>query len=220
MDAEFDVGDDSFDSSLGEGQDISEIGPEEIAESGELDEALGEAFPEDVSYVGETEIASFGESDLTDSAEVADYIEESIPPEHLGDLTDIEYVDDQEAYEEGLMGMWEQDLFTDESAIDVYPHDDRGEMYDTIAHEIGHNAEAVLAEQDPGAVDTWNGLYDDSLTNWVESGGEQDEFVSPYAMVSPDEDFAESYATYINDPPLLQATSPDKYDFMETQVFS
>lgn len=220
MDAEFDLGSDSFVSSLGEGQDVSEIGPEEIADTGELDEALDEAFPEDVSQVGETEIANFGEADLTDSAEVADYVEQNIPSEHLDGLNEVEYVDDQDAYEQGLMGMWEQDQITGETAIDIYPHDDRGEMYDTIAHEIGHNAEAVLEEENPEAIETWNGIHEQSWIDYIESGGEQDEFVSPYAMTSPDEDFAESYSTYINDPPLLQATSPDKCDFMETQVFS
>jgi hypothetical protein len=218
MDADFDMGNDSFDSSYGEGEDVFDVVPEEVADTGQLDEALDEAFPQDVSLVGETEVTNFDESGLTDSTEVVDYIGGNIPSDHLEGLESIEYINDQEAYEAGLMGMWEQDQLTGESAIDVYPHDDKGEMYDTIAHEIGHNAYSGLTEENPAAIETWNGIYEQSMNNYIESGGEQDEFVSPYAMTSPEEDFAESYATSINDPPLMQATSPDKYDFMETNL--
>jgi hypothetical protein len=92
-------------------------------------------------------------------------------------------------------------------------------MYNTVAHEIGHNAEANLQRDDPGAVPAWNELHEQSATALEESGGADNQFVSPYATTSPEEDFAESYATFVNDSELLQATSPAKYEFMATHVF-
>lgn len=186
----------------------------------ELDQALDEAYPRDAAEVGQTEVGNFDESGLTDSAEVSDYIEENIPPSHLEDLQTIDYVHDQGAYDAGLLGMWWYYPLSDESGIEIYPHDDKGEMYDTIIHEVGHNAEHVLEEQNPAAVSEWNGIYEQTLNDYYESGGEDNEFVSPYAMTSPEEDFAESYSTFVNDPDLLQFVSPQKYDFMGSKVFA
>ena len=188
----------------------------------DLDQSLEEALPadeadfDDVFTVQNTDVANFDESNLTTTAEVAEYIEEHIPAEHLSGLDTIEYVNDQSAYDQGLMGMWESDPWTGTVAIEVYPHDDEGVLYDTIAHEIGHNAEETL----PGeVVDQWNELYAASLDDVVTSGGEQFPFVSDYAMSSAEEDFAETYSFYINDPELVRAVCPDKYDFMQAYVF-
>ncbi len=192
-------------SDAGEPPDFSD------SEAGTLDPAvdnvlLGDAPFDDVRTIQDTDVANFDASELTTTEEVGAYIEENIPSEHLEGLDSIEYVDDQKAHEQGLLGVW--DPTGDTTHIEVYPHDDEGELYDTIAHEIGHNAEANLPAE---TVETWNDLYEAS---------EQDEFVSNYAMSDPAEDFAETYSFYINDPEMVQSTCPDKYDFMKDNVFN
>ena len=189
------------------------------AASQDVNDALNAAFPPDVYSAGDLAVSQFAQSGLTDSLEVADYIEQEIPAEHLAGLDNIQYVNDPGAYESGLMGMWQSDPTTGETSIKVYPHDDRNEMFDTIAHEIGHNAEAVLQQENPTAIETWNQIYAEGIGKLAESSGEQNEFVTPYAETSPEEDFAESYATYLNDPDLLTAVSPAKHAFMDEQVF-
>ncbi|MBI5649631.1 MAG: putative zinc-binding metallopeptidase [Chloroflexi bacterium] len=197
--------------------DISDV--PDVTDSGQVDDALSDAFDQDITQVGATDISNFTESGLTDSNTVAAYITANIPAEHLEGLDSIEYVNDPAAYQDGLQGMWESDPWTGETGIDVFPHDSQNELFDTVAHEIGHNAEAVMLQQNPDMIDQWNDLYGASAATYNASGGEQNEFVSPYARTSPEEDFAESYATFINDPALLQAASPDKYDFMAENVF-
>lgn len=188
----------------------------------DIDQTAGEAFPDheaafaDLQNVHGTDIASFDESGLTTTDQVSGYIEGNIPAEHLSGLDSIEYVDDQSAYEQGLMGMWEYDYWTNTVSIEVYPHDDVGTLYDTVAHEIGHNAEEGIP---PDLVSEWNALHDQSWTDLLESGFEQDSFITGYAETSPEEDFAETYSFYINDPLLVQAICPDKYDFMKDHVF-
>jgi hypothetical protein len=193
----------------------------EIADM-DVDQTLEDPFPsdeiafDDIGMVDNTDVSNFNESGLTNTEEVTGYIKENIPPEHLEDLDSIEYVDDQSAYEQGTMGQWANDEEIDITTIEVYPHDNTGELYDTIAHEVGHNAENNLS---PDLVDQWNDLYSQSFDNYLQSEGEQNEFITGYATMGPDEDFAETYAFYINDPPLVQSVSPDKYDFMKDNVF-
>ena len=201
---------DAFDSDLADGidtSDVPDVSEVDYGEDAALDDAFAEVDFDDIEMVEDTDVANFNESELTTTEEVANYMEESIPEEHLDGLDSIEYVDDELAYQEGLMGMWIDDPETDIAHIEVYPHDDVGIMYDTVAHEIGHNAEETL---EPDLLDDWNDLYEQS---------DLDEFVTPYASESAQEDFAETYSFYINDPPLVQATSPDKYDFMKDNVF-
>jgi hypothetical protein len=194
---------------------IADFGPDvtDVNEAPDFDATIGEVFPSgdlgfnDIESVSQTDVSNFNESGLTTTSDVADYIETNIPEGHLDDLDSIEYVDDDVAVAQGELGMWTFDPSSEAAHIEVYPHSDEGELYDTVAHEIGHNAELTL---DSEQLDKWNQLYQ-------ESGS--DEFVTPYAKTDPQEDFAESYAFYINDPPLMQATSTEKYDFLKDNVF-
>lgn len=207
----------------GMGDVAPEVPPSDLQEGAEWQETqpvTERTFPEDAYLVGDMEVGNFAESGLTDSREVVDYIDETIPPEHLEGLDAVEYVNSAEAYESGLMGQWQSDEETGQTTIEIYPHDDQGEMYDTVAHEIGHNAQEILTAEYPEANAAWGDLYLQSWTDLVTSDGEKDTFVSPYAQVSAEEDFAESYAAYLNDSDLLAAVAPQKLDFMETQVFS
>lgn len=177
---------------------------------------IDDAMLDDVASVNNTDIGNFSETGMTTTQEVADYIDESIPQEHLEGLDGIEYVDSDEASEEGLLGMWVDDPIAGTVEIEVYPHDDVGELYDTISHEIGHNAEEHIPN---GATNEWDNLYYDSSLDYVFSLGEDNRFVTDYATTSPEEDFAETYSFYINDPEMVQAICPEKYDFMKDHVF-
>lgn len=207
----------------GMGDVAPEAPPSDLQEGAEWQETqpvTETTFPEDAYLVGDMEVGNFAESGLTDSREVVDYIDKTIPPEHLEGLDAVEYVNSAEAYESGLIGQWQSDEETGQTTIEIYPHDDQGEMYDTVAHEIGHNAQEILMAEHPEANAAWGDLYLQSLGDLLVSGGEKDTFVTPYATVNAEEDFAESYAAYLNDPDLLQAVAPQKLDFMATQVFA
>lgn len=199
---------------------VNEIPP--IAPEGELNDTLKDVLPqgdvnmEDVTRVQDLTVANFSESGFTDAPSVGKYIVENIPPEHLNGLSNLEYVNDGQKYAEGVMGMWVRDDNGDQT-IEVYPHDDPGELMNTVAHEIGHNAEDNVA---PGVMDSWGKLYQQSQLAYEDSNGESNEFVTAYAHANSSEDFAESYAYYINDPPYFYAVSPDKYDFLKNDVFN
>lgn len=89
------------------------------AASQDVNDALNAAFPPDVCSARDLEVSQFAQSGLTDSLEVADYIEQHVPAEHLTGLDNIQYVNDPGAYESGLMGMWQSDPTTGETSIDV-----------------------------------------------------------------------------------------------------
>ena len=199
------------------GDDYAEFAPEDIdsdfGDSYQIDDAL----LDEVTSVYDTNVGNFSESGMTNTQEVANYIDESIPQDHLEGLDSIEYVNSDEAREEGILGMWVDDPEVGTVEIDVYPHDDVGELYDTVSHEIGHNAEEKIPTS---AVNEWDNLYYDSSLDYIFSLGEDNRFVTDYATTSTEEDFAETYSFYINDPEMVQAICPDKYDFMKDHVFN
>ncbi|MBE9258510.1 hypothetical protein, partial [Dolichospermum sp. LEGE 00246] len=75
-------------------------------------------------------------------------------------------------------------------------------ILDTIARQVGHNAYENI-----------------STSEWKKIHQSQAGFVSTNAKNTEIEDFAESFATYRNDPNLLKFKSPEKYEFMKSQVF-
>lgn len=212
-----DIYDDDFDISSDFGDDYTDFTPEEIDPGYGDTTQIDEAVLDDVTSVYDTTVGNFDDTGMTTTEEVADYINESIPQDHLEGLDGIEYVDSDEAREEGILGMWVDDPLTGTTEIEVYPHDDVGELYDTIAHEIGHNAEEYIPNS---AVNEWDNLYYDSSLDYISSFGEDNRFVTDYATTSPEEDFAETYSFYINDPEMVQAICPEKYDFMKDHVFN
>jgi len=198
------------------------ITPVETGEAG-VEASISAAFPheeavlEDTLTVGETEFSNFGASDFITTQEAVAFVQENIPPEHLDQLNSVEYVDDSLMREMGVLGVWSGDLKTGEAAIEIYPQESTDGMIHTLAHEIGHNAAFHLPTE---AWDEWAGMYTISLLRLIFSGGALDEFVSPYAATSADEDFAECYAAYINDPELLQSVCPEKYEYMKNHLFN
>ncbi|HIC88831.1 MAG TPA: hypothetical protein EYP04_05470, partial [Anaerolineae bacterium] len=158
------------------------------------------------------EVRGFERSGLMTNREVGDYLSETFPPEHVGpeSLKRVEYVDMYVPHKDGnVLGMTDYSFFTDTSKIEIYRQEsdgsvDRAEMKRTIAHEVGHSA-----WNDMG----WHELSPRQQT-WAElsANSAPEEYVSEYAKTNVQEDFAESYATYIHDPELLREVSPDKYD--------
>lgn len=84
----------------------------------------------------------------------------------------------------------------------------------TLCHEIGHNAYNNLSLE---TQIQWDKIHSESIQIYNETGFG---FVSNYAHTNVFEDFAETYSFYMNDPDLLKFMSPEKYDFMQEQVFS
>lgn len=201
----------------GENGDFGDVG----GDAGEVEptadpEAVGQY--DDITSVQDTLVGNFNDSEMADTDEIATYINENIPPEDLANLESVDYVaDSQEAQDNNYLGMWTHDPETNTNHIEIYPQPDQDEMFDSVAHEVGHNAEEVV---NPEQMEQWSEIYNQGMDEYNNSGHEIDPFVTDYAQTSPSEDFAESYAMYINDPPLLQAVSPDKYDFMKDNVFN
>jgi hypothetical protein len=161
--------------------------------------------------VEQTEVGGFEKSGLLSSEGVADYIKETVPPEHLENCPSIQYDPDHPVFEESENTLAFYTPKTGE--IRVGPSDrlaDTNELLDTITHEIGHNVHQNIIDQQPGVADSWNKLYSKSDTN---------DFVSSYARTNVYEDFAETYMTYVRDPELLQFVNTTKYEFMRNNVF-
>jgi len=165
------------------------------------------------------EVRGFERSGLMSNQEVREYLDETFPPEHVApeSLKSVEYVDMYLPHEEGnILGTTGYNLFTDTSKIEIYRQEpdgnfNRPRMERTIAHEVGHNV-----WNDMG----WHGLSPRQQA-WAElsANSAPDEYVSEYAKTDMQEDFAETYATYIHDPELLQEVSPGKYEFMRDHIF-
>jgi hypothetical protein len=94
-----------------------------------------------------------------------------------------------------------------------------------VIHEIGHNIQSEL---------DLNGSPWDKLSAWTLQPHLDEEtqkptnvwhsdlpesLVSGYAKTNPSEDFAESFSAYRFNPTRLKRISPDKYEFLRSQVF-
>jgi hypothetical protein len=160
-------------------------------------------------------IYGFEQSGVITDEELQMHLEENFPPNHVSSSTieSIEYVDEfQEVDGSYVAG---RHYYTTETTgrIEVYPQTpdgctDRGDLEETIAHEIGHNVHANLS---PETQATWE---------QISTASGNDEYVSEYARTDIHEDFAESYAVYQQDPELLHEVSAAKYDFMRDQVYN
>ncbi len=86
-----------------------------------------------------------------------------------------------------------------------------------LLHEIGHNAYDSILGENPQLIADWAELYDASMIKFAQTGFG---FVSNYSHTDMFEDFAESYAEYVANPQLMQFLCPDKYNFMQENVFN
>lgn len=87
--------------------------------------------------------------------------------------------------------------------IEIYRHDGRSEnIRKTIAHEIGH---VIFGEF----------LSGEERIEWEELYSNSNEFISRYAIRSPEEDFCECYAKFHSLPGWLEERHEKKYTFMK-----
>ncbi len=159
-------------------------------------------------------VSGFEQSGVMTNDEVQTHLEENFPPEHVSPsrVESVEYVDEYQDADGGYVAG--RHYYTTETTghIEVYPQTpqdctDRGQLEETIAHEVGHNVHANLS---PETQATWE---------QVSTAGAPDEFVSDYARTDVYEDFSESYAAYQHDSDLLREVSSVKYDFMRDWVY-
>ncbi len=159
-------------------------------------------------------VSGFEQSGVTTNEEIQMHLEEDFPPDHVSPSTieSIEYVNEYQGADDDYIAG--RHHYTSETTghIEIYPQtpdgcEDKGQLEETIAHEVGHNVHANLS---PEAQTTWEQI---STTSGP------DEFVSDYAKTDVYEDFAESYATYQHDSELLREASSAKYDFMRDEVY-
>jgi len=179
-------------------------------------ENLGTIGSETKEFVGATEVCNFEGCTLLSNEQLASYLNETLPPSHLEGCPSIEYdpnyhefIDDPRtlALYEGGEGGSHAIHIADETR---FPGGAEG-VLDTVTHDVGHNAYAVIIESNSELVAKWEELNHESGSTGL---------ASDYAKINEYEDFAESYMTYICDSEKLQILSPEKYEFMRDYVFS
>jgi hypothetical protein len=162
------------------------------------------------------EVKGFEKSGLMSNGDVQKYLGDTLPPDHIQPdrITEIKYPNEYKPVEGGtVLGMCSTDTKTNVSNIEIYNQnptgsDDPNQLKQTIIHEVGHN---VYWNQTPEQQAGWNKISQSSQPN---------EYVSNYARTNTQEDFSETYASYVRDPELLKDTSMVKYNFMRDHVFS
>jgi len=163
----------------------------------------------------QTPLQGFEKSGIMSNDSATKYLNDRLPPEHLSRnrITEIQYTDQYDGDHDGVtLGMCRTDRVTKVSDIEINRQTpqgshDRDLMEETMVHEVGHNVYYNMGEQN---IASWDQLSANS---------KPEEYVSNYARTNVREDFAESYAAYVRDPQLLQEVSPQKYSFMQQQVF-
>ena len=155
------------------------------------------------------EISGFENCELIDNQEIREYIENNIPKEHLNGCPSIEFSpDDPQFIKEpdtlGYFNTLTHEIHINENPVLLGPDS----LLETVVHEIGHNVHENLKWDNPFLAEKWEELYCNS-----------EYFVSEYASKSVNEDFAECYAKFIQDPELLKFFCPEKYAFMHEYVF-
>lgn len=166
--------------------------------------------------VNYTEVGSFESCGLLTNQEVADYLRDTLPSSHLENCPSIQYQSECNANYPNAVGTF--DTMNNEICIwgPENRFEGRGEVLNTVVHEVGHNAHANIMTQRPEVAEQWSQLHEQSWDTFENNGTG---FVSDYARTSVYEDFAETYMTYVRDPEKLLFYSPEKYEFMRSEVF-
>ncbi len=166
--------------------------------------------------VNQTEVSNFELSSLVSNENIADYIRETIPQSHLENCAAIHY--EPQANEQYPFALGTFDRSNREICIwgDENFNGSR-DVLSTLTHEIGHNAHENIMDKQPELAEKWSQLHEQSFDKYQQEGLG---FVSSYAQTNVYEDFADSYAAYLRDPEKLQFYSPEKYEFMQNNIFS
>jgi hypothetical protein len=161
------------------------------------------------------DVKGFEQSGVMRNEEVRNYLADNLPANHLrGDrITQIQYTDRFDGDHEGnTLGVCTTNPATGVSDIQINRQTpegsmDRHMMEHTLVHEVGHNVFYNMGEHN---ISTWEQISANSAP---------DGYVSNYARTNMREDFAESYAAYVQDPALLQEVNPQKYAFLKQSAF-
>lgn len=167
---------------------------------------------------GSTKLSGFERISDHGNEAIAEYLRDTIPAEHLEGCSEIKYDPENRLFTENpyALGVYHTDTRTIEIASETR-FESVNDLLDTVVHETGHNVYANLEKSNPGAIERWEQMYQESkLFGGFDAGLG---FVSEYAKTSKFEDFAESYRTYVRDPELLKFMNETKYEFMKYQVF-
>lgn len=182
---------------------------DQLFEASDISEQNGE-----IEMIEDTKIHGFEGTQEIDNKEIADYLRETVPSEHLDSCPEIVYDPKEDAFQDpNCLGV----CYLDSNRIAIASEErfeDYDSMLDVLTHEVGHNEHSLIEKLDSDTAAKWEELYSASMENYNGLG-----FVSDYAMTDCHEDFAESYMTYIRDPELLKVMSPEKYTFMKYNVF-
>lgn len=163
-------------------------------------------------------ITDFEASGLITNQEVQSYLRETIPLSHLDNCRIIRYIPQLvEVYSTPAAGKFiplfrHISVYAVPSAI--YSQE---ELLETLIHEVGHNAYFNIRLENKELAEQWDELHRQSEVTFASEGLG---FVSEYARTDELEDFAESYAAYVRNPPSLNLASPPKYEFMRQTVFA
>jgi len=135
-----------------------------------------------------------------------------IPDFHLEGLREIVYLPEYARAaalgRPGLPGSTPKGEFVQaERRIFVYAIDEPGIFFQMLYHEIGHFVFYLV-------------IGSGVKKRWVTRVSPGSSRVTPYAGLSPSEDFAETYAFYLCRPCVLERDFPQKHAFMRDLVFS
>lgn len=182
-------------------------------EGGEITPETGLGSVELVNY---TEIGNFEASGLLTNQEVGNYLRETLLPSHLENCPSIEYQSECSQHYPEALGTCSRL----NNEICIWGPTERfsspGEILEIVTHEVGHSVHNNIMAQKPEVAERWNQLHEQSWTKFSQDGTG---FVSPYAQTNMREDFAETYMTYVRDTEKLLFFSPEKYEFMNKEVF-
>jgi len=182
-------------------------------------ENLGAAGDESKEFVGTTEVCNFEGCGLLSNEQLANYLNETLPPSHLEGCPSITFDPNNREFilSSNTLGFYECGSHAIHIADETRFSEGSEGVIDTVTHEVGHNAYAEVIETNSGLEAKWQALNAES---WQELQMDGTGFVSDYAMTNKYEDFAESYRAYVRDPEMLQVLSPDKYSFLRDYVFA
>jgi len=136
-----------------------------------------------------------------------------VPDFHLEGLREIVYLPE---YARAAAGLGQPGLpcssprgefVQGQRRIFVYAIDDPGMFFQMLFHEIGHFVFYLV-------------IGSRVKKRWVTQVSPGSSRVTPYAALSPSEDFAETYAFYLRRPGVLERDFPEKHAFMRDWVFS
>jgi hypothetical protein len=227
--------------------ETNEAQPVAGADKAALEDRLREAGPSldkletDQSLASDKQapVQGFEKSGVMSNDAAAQYLCDRLPADHLSHnrISEIRYTDQFDGDQNGtVLGVCRTDTQTRVSQIEINRQTpqgshDKGEMEQTMVHEVGHNAYYNMGDQN---IVAWENLSssskpDEYVSNYT-TNGHNLTFSSPglpltllpcqvYARTNGREDFAESYAAYVRDPQLLQDVSPQKHSFMRQQLF-